>query len=910
MDTYLTQYQSHHLTDDEIKANFIVRQDEFSEVIDDIRNTEIGSSFKHFVFVGRRGSGKSTLLRRIEAEINSDEALTSKHIVLNLGEEQSGIYKLHDLWDKVVQSLNTFGCQIKEQDFRAFDDIKDYSKKLHSEIIACIQRENKQLILLIDNIDRILKSVDDGLLREQLMNHLDIRIVGGSTHMSEEFWSYDKPFYEFFTIRRLQPLTTKEIVSLLDHWGKSLNKPELKSYPKKYPGKIQSIRILTDGMPRTMLLFVKMLINREEQNGYEYLQQIVDRATPIYQERLGTLTPPQQKILTELAFNWEAATIKELVPRCKMESKLISSYMAQLVDFKYVEKLKGEKRNLYYRVEERFFNLWMIMTQGGPKERQEAKYLSEFLEVWYDKDELKEVLKSFEKRLAKRELKMDYTLSMSRALLNSGMISNDDKKQLYLSLRTDAQLPKSIVGENIKYYPNLSEEIRLAFENRDYIKAIKLLEIYEATDGSKEHNLGLAHFTLGQIGKASEFYEKALALGNVEAAYELAVLKQEQGEIDEAIELYEKAIGLGNVESANNLAVLMQERGELEEAETLYHKALELGSMFAANNLASLKHERGDLEEAEKLYRKALELGDVNAAFNLAQLKEDQGELVDAEYFYLKAIEESNSEAAVNLAILKQNQGHLREAESLFQKGIELGNLRAIYNLAVFKEKQNSIEEAEQLYRMAIASGDSEAAFNLAYLKESQGELTQAEELYELAMKNGSSRAINNLALIKQENSELLDAEALFKMAINAGYLSSFRNLLLLYLEYNKKESLVSIVESDLDQFNKMNNRLRCIVYLLIGEMNIYQTLFEEIILKNQQNSARFVMWLLKLKQLKAVQRIFQKMNIIDQFLPLYYATHVLESSDTMASLPFPPELQHTIDNIVNEIKDYHKKYF
>jgi hypothetical protein len=115
--------------------------------------------------------------------------------------------------------------------------------------------------------------------------------------MSEQFWKYDKPFYQFFTIKKLEALTfAKKLKNLLTHWSKIKQIPEIQRYgPKAHPGKIQSIRMLTDGMPRTMLLFVDMMLNRPEQNGYQYLQQIVDKATPIYQERLGIIIRCSEK---------------------------------------------------------------------------------------------------------------------------------------------------------------------------------------------------------------------------------------------------------------------------------------------------------------------------------------------------------------------------------------------------------------------------------------------------------------------------------------------------------------------------------------------------------------------------------------------------------------------------------------
>jgi len=216
MNTDLLQYQTSKQSEEEIIKNFIVRQKEFARVMDDIRSTDEGSSFQHYIFVGSRGSGKSTLLRRIQVEFSLEKALKQQYVVVNLSEEQSAVYKLYDLWDYVIRDLNAIGFNIEKKDFRSYaPDMKSFTKVLHSQIISALQTKKKRLILLIDNFDRIIESVgnddDATLLRELLMNHRDIRIIGGSTIMSEHFWKYDKPFFQFFSTRKLEPLSLEEV---------------------------------------------------------------------------------------------------------------------------------------------------------------------------------------------------------------------------------------------------------------------------------------------------------------------------------------------------------------------------------------------------------------------------------------------------------------------------------------------------------------------------------------------------------------------------------------------------------------------------------------------------------------------------------------------------------------------------
>lgn len=421
MNPYVTQYQSANLSDEQIIDNFIVRTMEFERVMAGIRTTDKDSSFQHYVFVGRRGSGKSTLLRRIQAEVGTDQDLKDRFIVTNLSEEQAGIYKLYDLWDYVMRDLRAKGFSLPEIDWQEYqEDLKEYTKVLYAAIHEFLQKQDKRLILLVDNIDRIFKNIGKhaNLLREQLMNYNDVRIIGASTIMSEEFWRYDMPFYQFFSIKRLEPLTMEEIKMLLEHWAKVKRNPEIAKLVERHPGKIQALRMLTDGTPRTMQLFVDMLIHRSSEQGFDYLRRIIDNATPIYQERLGQLSQQQQKIVVELSFFWEAASVEQLVPVCKMSGKNISAQMSHLLKEQIVESIKGLSKNNLYRIHDRFWGLWLIMTQGGIRHQEMIRKVIESLELLYGESVEDEPISEWHQR---QPSERNYAAEEPKAKYNQGI---------------------------------------------------------------------------------------------------------------------------------------------------------------------------------------------------------------------------------------------------------------------------------------------------------------------------------------------------------------------------------------------------------------------------------------------------------------------------------------------------------
>lgn len=546
MSAYYPKYQSANLSHTEIIENFVVRTKEFDRVMADIRTTETGSSFQHYVFAGRRGAGKSTLLRRIQAEVCTNPDLDKRFIAVNLSEEQTGIYRLHDLWDYVIRDLQGKGHKIKDLDWEAFkDDPKAYTRQLYLLIHECLKKAKKHLILLIDNIDRILRNIgkEANLFRELLMNYNDVRIIGGSTIMSEQFWKYDLPFYQFFSIKKLKPLSFEEIKLLLTHWSTVKKLPKINELIQQQPGKIQAIRMLTDGTPRTMQLFVDMLLDRQLQKGYEYLQQIVDQATPIYQERLGQMSPQQQKIITELSFFWEAVQVEKLIPVCKMEGKLISAQLNKLAGLDIVEKIKGEKRSLFYRLEERFFNLWLLMTQGGPKQRREVKYLTAFIENWYDKDDFYSVYSNFLAGLKAGKWKPDYAASMTKAFAHSSYLMVEDRDLLITETR---ELP-GMKDEWLMELPELAREIidkaKIALSKYQFEKAISLLASIEQVHEGKARILSQLKELVTKFETGEKTYLDQINKGSTTAIEALAfhyyIYKQKPSE---ALLLAEKSI--------------------------------------------------------------------------------------------------------------------------------------------------------------------------------------------------------------------------------------------------------------------------------------------------------------------------------------------------------------------------------
>jgi TPR repeat protein len=617
----LRLYQNANNDARSVKANFVVRTAEFELIMSDIRQKQANDPAQHELLLGRRGSGKSTLLRRIQIEIDEDPALRERYVVVNLAEEQAGIFRLSDLWYETLQEISRQQEEpLALRAFSSFATEQDYTRYLYTQLHDLLAQSGKRAVLLLDNLDRILGSLtDDGhLLREFLLNYQDLQLIGGSTRMNEHFWQYDKPFYEFFRTHRLEALSFSDIHTLLNQWAAALNLPQLHDYALRNRGRIEALRILTDGLPRTLQFFIRVFLQNSTLTGFDHIRQTMDLASPLYQERLEKLTPPQRKIVLEMAFLWEACSTGQLVDVCRMESKLISSYLKQLTDLGLVETVKTRTKNNLYRLSERFFNMWLIMTQGNPDQKRKARYLTIFLETWYDATQIRTLTADHVEKLSQKGMGYDQAVVLSKAYSQSRYITTDQRDQLLTLTR---QLPDydPRIGDLPESYEEIRKRIMQLYEQGEHEEALRVADSIEnEEDGVKYFLQGYLYHELREYKKAETLYLQAIGKGNIKALFNLAFLYANQGKADQAETLYLQAIDEGDVNALNNLANLYAKQGKADQSEALYQKAIDKGDVDALNNLALLYTIQDKPDQAEVFYQQAVDKGNVSALYNLA----------------------------------------------------------------------------------------------------------------------------------------------------------------------------------------------------------------------------------------------------------------------------------------------------
>jgi len=453
----LTNYSRYKYTPDEMEereflSRFVVRTDIFNEIFEDIKSANNTVPQQHYIIIGQRGQGKTTLLRKVLIEVKNSPELSRRIFPVKFSEEQYQIRSLSRLWEEVADYLQSIYPDvfpdILDKMETHFDD-DDYELKSFSLFENIVIQSEKKLLLLIDNIDGLIGKLsikEQRRLREILLSSSSIRIIGGSTDMLEQHHKYDKPFYQFFKIIKLRGFSESEAHTFLRAIAKEDQKEQIEALIRTNPARIETLRRLTGGVPRTLVMLFDILME-DGGNAFDDLLKILDEVTPLYKHRMDDLPPQLQEIVHTIAMNWDGMLTREVAKKTKLESKAISSQLKQLEKYEIVES-ESIGKNKIYKIKERFFNIWYLMRYGRKKDRQRVEWLVKFLESWYSKEELEERAKQLINSLRTAEVSPNHAYHMAEAL------SYTD-----ISIETEHELKTKIMEYLLSIKSNFAKEL-------------------------------------------------------------------------------------------------------------------------------------------------------------------------------------------------------------------------------------------------------------------------------------------------------------------------------------------------------------------------------------------------------------------------------------------------------------------
>ncbi len=622
-------YNPANQTRSELIDNYVVRVREFREIYRIINNDDMQHSPQHILIHGQRGSGKTTLLLRLFYEVKGDPRLNKWLIPIRFDEEQYNIRTVYKFWENIAiyleDEIDNGFYGLLDTMRAAFND-NNYEQTCYKILKEKLIAEKRKLVVFADNFgDMLNKFQSDEVQRlyQVLANDNLLRIVGAS---SVPFWNatVDQSFLNLFKMIRLEELNHKETTNLLLKLGDYYQARSVKEIVRKEKGRVEALRRLTGGVPRTIVLLYEIFIDNESGDSFRDLEAILDRVTPLYKHRMDDLSPQQQDIVHAIAMSWDAVGVREIAYETRMESKAVSAQLKQLEMSRVVSKIKTNIKNHLYQLNERFFNVWYLMRYGRKKDRNRVLWLVRFLENWCSSEELIIRAESHLRALKQGRMYDKHALYMTEALSHTAIPEDLQYLMIRETRRFLTEKNQDLLEELSKSDRELYNAFAHHYAEKDYDKALKnLLDIRNKNDFVNGMLGFLYEIHLNDSIKAEQYYLKAIEMGNKSMLFNLANLyESDRKDYVNAERFYLMAAQNNNNQAFVKLGLLFEHKlNDYKKAIHYYNQGINAGNAESMNNLGLLyQNIYGDYEKSDKYYTMAAKNGNIEAVNNLAWL--------------------------------------------------------------------------------------------------------------------------------------------------------------------------------------------------------------------------------------------------------------------------------------------------
>lgn len=376
-------------SDEDVIAQFVVRNREFETVMDVLRGNIDSISCQHILLIGPRGRGKTMLLARVAAELRTDDMLSQQLLPIRFMEESHEIFDAGDFW---LETLFYLARELSLIDPDLSRELKDVHAALASEwrgreveeraraaVLEAADRLRVQLVLMVENLQALCGQADQDFgwkLRGTLQSEPKIVLLATATRRFKGIDDANEPFFEMFRTFRLAPLDTEECRRL---WrivsGDAVSSRE-----------IRPLEILTGGSPR-LLVTVAEFARHRSGGLVEELWRLIDHHTEYFRGHLERFSKTERRVYLAVVDLWQPSGTGEIAERARMDVRAVSALLGRLVQ-RGALIVEGNRRNKrMYMAAERLYSIYYKLR----RERDEAAgicNLFHFMAVFYTDSEM------------------------------------------------------------------------------------------------------------------------------------------------------------------------------------------------------------------------------------------------------------------------------------------------------------------------------------------------------------------------------------------------------------------------------------------------------------------------------------------------------------------------------------------
>ncbi len=726
---------------DQLKKTVVGQQEIIAGLLAVLEQYADELSPNHTLFVGPHGIGKTHLLKLLTDKIVRSRSLTQKYWVITFPVDNHGITSLALLLLEIIKQLkeatnDQFWEEVQAECSNSDDvSIRDLVTK---SLKNYHDNKSRRFLILFENFDAFFSDLAENQesFKEfaAFLSECDfVMFVGTATAANTANASYNNPPFSLFNVRPLYELDLEQTQRLILKHLKYDQQAELLKRFSNLNSKILVLYQFTGGNPRLILLLYKLLTNEDSQGIKSLFEELLDRVTPFYQERMQSLPTIDRSLLATLAsLESEYNTYASLTTDLRISTPQCHASVGRLLEHGYLNSSvhPNNKRSKIFYIKEGFFELWLSIGQLKDPKRF-LPFLGEFLKKWYANKKSRE----------KKRLQLWHSLHISEADRNTSHIDNAESMLIYLAnigseeeqCQTQLELcyhytssgrsqiarkmlkaARDIMPESpiYEWVTSNLEQMRKNELNKDHRKL--LIEIFDCWKFQRTETFD--QVVSQTIKISSRFEEKSYHQLNITF-------------LENNIKLLKKA--------SQRLPLYVRMAGSQEKI------GLMKDAIVSWNKVLKITDDTNDLKS------KGTTLN------NISQIFQDQGDFITALDYLESALEilkrindfDGQSTTLNNIATVYYTQGYYEKALEYFEqtlsivqhtgdfplKAITLSNISFIYKVrGEFFTAINCLEQSLSIMRkIGHSSGEAKTLINISQIYGDIGDLEHCYEFFQ-----------------------------------------------------------------------------------------------------------------------------------------------------------------------------------
>ena len=325
-----------------LESTTVGREEMVNDLVEKLGRSKKKKTHQHYLFVGPRGVGKTHLLSLLVHRLNEAEETAGQFTVVRFAEETHRLLSFADFLLRICESL----AQLEghEQwnaifdEFAEEDDDQAVADSLEPKLDAYRKEHGRTLLILVENLNEILTrqikdKTDIHRMRRFLMNTPSCILVATSPVMFAGVIDVAEPFYDFFDVQVIDALSRQQTIDAIKLNLEFDGKQELVERFHELVPKIKALHDMTGGNPRLVMMHYALIAERNILEVKEQFEELLDRISPFYQDRLNDLSPQERAVLETMALmRTERKTPIRISRKLRKSAQQTSSLLKRLTE--------------------------------------------------------------------------------------------------------------------------------------------------------------------------------------------------------------------------------------------------------------------------------------------------------------------------------------------------------------------------------------------------------------------------------------------------------------------------------------------------------------------------------------------------------------------------------------------------